>query len=366
MTFKRWLLALCAFFALAVAIAGCGSSIPGGAVANVAGNPISARAFNHWMYVAAKGQTQSNPGAPLVVPTDPPQFKSCISQVRREVPTLAKLKDKQLQATCKQLFGSLSSQVMGFLIPAYWFQAYAAKHHVSVTNAQVQQAFNRDKTSQFGTDPAKFQSFLTQTGQTTQDVLYRVRVNLLYDKLINKLAKPVTNSAIAAYYAAHSTQFGTPESRDLRIVLTKTKSSAQAARSALDSGQSWNAVAKKYSIDTATKDKGGLLTGITQGQGDAGLSTTAFKAPVGKLQGPVSSPFGYYVFEVTRIKKATQESLAKARPAVTQALNAQAHQAAQTTIDNRVRKEFVSQTHCLSAYMMNDCSGYKPPKRAKG
>ncbi|HZO79578.1 MAG TPA: peptidyl-prolyl cis-trans isomerase [Solirubrobacteraceae bacterium] len=367
MNFRRWLLALGAFFSLAVVIAGCGSSaVPSGSVVNVSGNAVTTRAFNHWMYIAAKGQTQSSPGAPLVVANDPPDFKNCISQVRKEVPQLAKASDKQLKATCKQLFTSESGQVLDFLIRAYWYQAYAAKHHVSVSNSAVQTAFNHDKASQFGSSPSGFQSFLTQSGQTVQDVLYRVRVNLIYQKLVNKELKPVSNSEISAYYAAHASQFGTPESRDLRIVLTKTKSAANAAKSALANGQSWTTVAKRYSMDSATKNKGGELNNVTAGQQDQGLDKAAFSAPVGKLEGPIKSQFGYYLVEVRAIHKATQQSLAKVRSTIKQTLTTQARQTAQTSVDNAARKEYLSKTKCLSAYMMSDCSGYKPPKTSTG
>ena len=366
MTPRRWLLALCAFFSVAVAVAGCGSSVPGGAVAGVSGTPISMRAFNHWMYVAAKGQAQSSPGAPLVVPNDPPNFKNCIAQVHQQVPNLAKVPAKQLKATCKQLFTSLSGQVLDFLIRAYWYQADAAKHHVTVSNAAVQKAFNRDKTQQFGSRQSKFQSFLTQSGQTVQDVLYRVRVNLIYQKLVTKEIKPVTNAEIQAYYAAHATQFGSPENRDFHVILTKTQADANAAKSALSKGQSWSTVAKRYSTDAATKNSGGLMTHMTQNQGDQALSRAAFSAPVGKLVGPIKSPFGYYLVEVTAIRKAVQEPFAKAQPVIKQTLTAQARQTAQAAVDARARKEYLGSTQCLSAYKMNDCSGYKPPKGAKG
>jgi foldase protein PrsA len=367
MTLRRWLLALGAFFSLAVAIAGCGSDVPGGAVASVAGTPITTRAFNHWMYVIAKGQSQSSPGVPLVVPTDPPKFKSCVTEIRTGVPTLAKESSKQLRATCMQLFKSLSGQVLNFLIPSYWYQADAAKHHVKVTASQVQQAFAKDKTERFGSSAQGFQSYLSQSGQTMQDVLYNVRVNLIYQKLIQRATKPVTDAAISAYYSAHSSQFGTPESRDLRIVLTKTKSSADQAKAALQHGQSWTTVAKRYSIDTTTKDKGGRLTNITQGGGeDQTLTKAAFAAPRNKLEGPLSSQFGYYVFEVTKITPATHESLAKARPQIKQTLTLAARQRAQTMVDARARKEYLSQTNCLGAYMMADCHGYKPPKGGTG
>ncbi len=363
MTPRRWFLALCAFFSLAVATAGCGSSVAGGGVASVAGTPIPPRTFNHWMYVIAKGQAQNSPGAPLVVPTNPPQFTSCISEIRKQVPTLAKESTKQLQATCKQLFKSLSGQVLDFLIRSYWYQADAAKHHVKVSQAEIQQSLNRTKSQRFGSSASAFQSYLSQSGQTMQDLLYNVRVNLIYQKLVSKETKPITNAEISAYYAAHSSQFGTPESRDLRIVLTKTKSSADQAKSALSHGQSWTTVAKRYSIDSTTKDKGGLLTNVTLGgQEDQTLTKAAFSAAQNKLQGPLKSQFGYYVFEVTKITKATQESLAKATPLIRQSLTQQAKETAANVVDARARKEYLSKTNCLSAYMMTDCNGYKPPK----
>ena len=56
--------ALGAFFVIAIGIAGCGSGVPGDSVADVAGNPISTQAFNHWMYVAAKSQAAQSPASP--------------------------------------------------------------------------------------------------------------------------------------------------------------------------------------------------------------------------------------------------------------------------------------------------------------
>ncbi len=56
----------------------------------MAGNQVSAQAFNHWIYVAAKGNAAQSPGAPVIVPNDPPDFKNCIAQVRKQIPSLAK------------------------------------------------------------------------------------------------------------------------------------------------------------------------------------------------------------------------------------------------------------------------------------
>ena len=69
-------------------------------------------------------------------------------------------------------------------------------------------------------------------------------------------------------------------------------------------------VAKKYSIDNATKNHGGLLTGVTKGQEEKALDTAAFSASLNKIFGPIHGQFGYYVVEVTKITPATQQTLA--------------------------------------------------------
>jgi foldase protein PrsA len=361
---RRSILALGAFFVvIALVIAGCGSSgdVPSGSVAVVAGNPITTRAFNHWMYVAAEGQAAQSPGQPVIVPEDPPNFSKCIAQVKAEIPALRKTADKTLKADCAQLFQSLSSQVMDFLIKAYWYQADAHKMGIKLTDAQVQAALAKAKKSQFQSD-SQYQTFLKQSGQTPQDILFRVRVNQIFTKLTAKHPTTVTPALISSYYNSHKSQFGTPETRDMRIVLTKSPAQAEAARKALQSGQSWQVVAKKYSTDPTTKDKGGLLTGVTAGQQDAALSKAAFAASANKLLGPIQGQFGYYVLEVTKITPAQQRSLAQSSALIKQTLSSQLQTQAQTAIDNHAAKDWKSQTKCLATYAMADCSGYKAPK----
>ena len=358
----RRILALSAFFVVvAVAVAGCGGGVPGDSVASVDGNPITTKAFDHWMYVAAKSQAAQSPGAPVIVPTDPPKFNGCIAQVRKSVPTLAKVPASQVRTDCKQLFTSLSSQVLDFLIKTYWYQLEAQRLHIKVTDKQVQNAFETAKKQQFSTD-TQFQTFLSQTGQTLQDILFRFRANQIFQKLIARHSSKVTSAQIQAYYNSHRSQFGTPETRDIRIVLTKTQAEANTAKAALQHGGAWKTIAKKYSTDPTSKNNGGLLVGVTKGEEDAALDAAAFAAPLNKLLGPVKGQFGYYIFEVTKITKATQQTLAQATPLIQQTLSGQSQTSSQTAVDNTARKHWLSQTQCRSGFAMTDCSGYKAPK----
>ncbi len=359
MTKSKLIPALGAFFVLAIGLAGCGSGISGNSVADVAGNPITLQAWKHWMVVVAKFQAAQNPGQPVVVANDPPNFTSCVATIKPFEPKGTKA--KQLRSVCSQLSKSYNSQVMGFLVTSYWYQAEAARQHIKISDATLQQDFNKAIKSAFPTT-TQFTAFLSQTGQTRADLLFRFRIQDVLSKLLAKHNTTVTQAQIAKYYASHKSQFGTPESRDIRIVLTKTNAQAKAAQSALKSGKSWDAVAKQYSIDSSTKDKGGLLSGVTQGSQDTALDTAAFAAPLNKLEGPVQGQFGFYVFEVTKIKPGTQQTLAQASPLIKQTLTTQAQNSGQTAVENTAKKHWLSQTHCRAEYSMSDCSGYKPPK----
>jgi foldase protein PrsA len=145
-------------------------------------------------------------------------------------------------------------------------------------------------------------------------------------------------------------------------VLAKNQADAVAAKKALQSGQSWNEVAKKYSTDPTSKNNGGLLTGITKQQADPALANAAFSAPVNQLLGPVKGQFGYYVFDVNKVTPATHQSLAQASPLIKQQLTTQQQQTAQTAITTQAKKDWLSQTTCRSGYAMADCKGYTAPK----
>ena len=351
---------------IAVGISACGSGVPGNAVVDVAGNPISTQAVNHWMYIAAKSAAaQQSPTSPVIVPNDPPQFTKCIALAKKDIPSLAKTPDKTVRGECQQAFNQLKSSVLDFLIKAYWYQADAAKLGIKVTDAQVQKAFSAARASQpTVATTAGLNSFLSQTGQTLPDLLYRFRISTVQSKLVARHTKPVTQAQIQAFYNSHQSQFGTQETRNLKIVLASSQAGALAAKKALSSGQSWATVVKKYSIDPTTKSTGGVLNGVTKSQQDAALSTAAFAAPVNKVFGPVKGQFGYYVFEVTKITPGTQQTLAQASALIKQQLTSQSSTSAQTAVDNTAKKNWLNQTTCVAAYAMADCKGYKAPKSA--
>jgi foldase protein PrsA len=352
---KLCTLALGAFFVPAAIFAGCGG-VPGDAVATVDGTSISKSDFDHWMTVAAKSGGQSGAAAPK-----PPGFADCIKQKRKTTPAPAKgqpkVTDSQLKTQCKQEYNSLRDQVMQLLVSFEWIEGEAKAKDIKVSDNEVKASFDKQKKQAFP-KAADFDKFLKDSGQTEGDILKRVRLDTLSNKIRDKVTKgkdKVTDAQIAAFYNKNKARFAQPERRDLRIVLTKDKAKAEKAKKAIEGGQSFKSVAKKYSIDQASKAQGGKLPAVAKGQQEKALDTAIFAADKGKLVGPVKTQFGYYVFEVTKINKATQQTLDQAKATIKQTLASQNQQKALDSFVKSFRKRWKAKTECRDAYRTQDC-----------
>jgi foldase protein PrsA len=362
----RSLTALGAVFAVSVGFAACGDSLSGDDVAAVDGNSISKTEFNHWMSVAAASQGAQG-GAKVTVP-DSPDFTKCVAAKKKSQPKPtngAKAPtDAQLKTQCKQEFTALRDQVMQFLISARWIEGEAKAKDITLSDAEAEKKFNDEKKKSFPKE-ADFQKFLKDSGMTKEDVVFQIKTRDLSDKLSAKVRKgkgTVTDKQIADYYNKNKTRFAQPEKRDLSIVLTKTKAKAQQAKRALDSGQSFKTVAKKYSIDEASKQNGGKLPGVNKGQQEKSLDDAVFKAKKGVITGPVKTQFGYYVFEVDKITAAKQQTLAEATPTIKNLLTSQNQQKSLNDFVTDWRKRWKDKTECADDFITQDCKNAPKPK----
>jgi foldase protein PrsA len=366
--------ALGAFFvaALALGVSACGGGLPGNSVATVGDQTIKHDTFDHWMRIITISQaSQTNPNAAKTVAVpDAPDFQKCVAQKKKTAPKPAKgqpeTTDAQFKTQCKQQYDQFKTEVLGFLIRSTWLDQEATKMNVKVTDKEVQKQIDDIKKQQF-TQKGSYEKFLQTAGLTNEDVLFQQRVRELQNKITQKVTKgkdKVTDAQIADYYNKHQSQFATAERRNVRIVLTKTKDKAQQAKSALDSGQSWKSVAKKYSIDQASKNKGGELEGgVAKGQQEKALDTAIFAADKGKLTGPVKTQFGWYVFDVEKITKGKQQSLDESKANIKQQLTTQQQNAALKKFGDDYRKRYKATTDCRKGYEVDDCKN-APKKKA--
>ena len=352
-------------------LAACGGGIPGNAVVSVNGNPITTDTFNHWMAVAAGSSaapTTTGAASKPVVP-DPPTFKACVAHLEATAPKPAKGQAKPtpatLKAQCEQQYTALKQQVLGFLISANWVLGEAESQGVKVSDAEVDKQFNQIKRQQFPQE-AQFQKFLTSSGQTVSDLLLRVKLDMLSQKIQQKITKNAgkkpTQQEVKSYFEQHKSQYGQPERRNIAIILTKTQAQAEAAKKEIQSGKSFSSVAKQVSIDPVSKSSGGSLPGVVKGQEEKALDEAIFKAQLNVLGGPIKTPFGYYLYEVKKTLPASQQSLSSVQSSISQQLMAQSQQKALSEFIKKFRKKWEEQTECRAEYSVKDCKGYKAPK----
>jgi len=346
---------LAAVAGVGATFAACGG-VPGNAVATVDGETIAKDDFSHWMTVASKAT-----GANAAVPDPENDYAKCVAAKRKATPAPAKgqpkVTDAQLKTQCTQEYEQLRNQVVQLLISFKWIQGEADEQNLKVTDAEVKKSFDEQKKQSFPKE-ADYQKFIKQSGQTQEDILQKVKLDLLSSKIRDKVVKgkdQVSDKAISDFYNQNKARFAQPEKRDLRVVLTKGKAEAEKAKAALDSGDSWSSVAKKYSIDDTSKASGGKLPAQAKGTLDKELDEAVFSADKDKIVGPIKTQYGYYVFTVDDVTKASQQTLPEAKQTIKQTLQSQNQQKALDTFVKDFTKRWKEKTECSDDYKTTNC-----------
>ena len=352
----RIALSLTAVVGVGATFAACGG-VPGNAVATVDGEAVDKTEFTHWMNVAAKSTGQPN----AAVPDPEAGYAKCIAAKRKATPAPAKgqpkVTDSQLKTQCTQEYEQLRNQVLQLLISFKWIQNEAETMDVKVTDAEVKKSFAEQKKQSFPKDE-DYKKFIQTSGQTEADILQRVKLDLLSNKIRDKVVKgkdTVSDKAIADFYNKNKARFAQPEKRDLRVVLTKGKAEADKAKAALESGDSWTKVAKEYSIDDTSKASGGKLPAQAKGTLDKELDDAVFSADKGELVGPIKTQYGYYVFSVSDITEASQQTQAEAKETIKQTLQSQNQQTALDKFVKDFTARWKEKTECSEGYKTSDC-----------
>ena len=348
----------------ALVVTGCGSGVPADSVATVDGTSIKKSEFEHWLSVASKQQAVS--GQTAVVP-DPPNYTKCVAALQK-VPVAkgqAKPSAAALKSQCEQQYEGLKQQVMQFLVQSEWLLKEADSRKLTAKPATVQKQLD-DQIKQSFPKRSDFDTFLKQSGMTMNDLLFRVKIDVLTQQVRQKIVAgrdKVSDAQIASYYSKNQSRFAQPERRDLEVVLTKTKDKAEQAKAEIDSGTAWSKVAKKYSIDQASKAQGGKLPGVAKGQQEKAFDSAIFSADKGKVIGPVKTQFGYYVFKVDSISKASQQTEQQAHDTILNIIRSQQEQDALNKFVADYQKRYTKKTNCAKDFVISSCKNAPKPKK---
>jgi peptidyl-prolyl cis-trans isomerase D len=92
----------------------------------------------------------------------------------------------------------------------------------------------------------------------------------------------------------------------------------------------WAGLAKKYSADPGSKEKGGELNWIEKGQTVAEFEKAAFSQSKGQISDPVQTSFGFHIIQTEDKEDAHLKPLAEVKPAIEEAIKQEKIKAAMT------------------------------------
>jgi foldase protein PrsA len=339
------ILALVAAFAAACGGSSEPKSVPSDAVAVVGGDTISKTEYNQVLDQAKRSYLASN---------------------------------KPFPKPGTQTYGTLRGQIIQFLVERSEYKQEADDLGIKVSDKDIEDRLNQVKQQYFvnppGQKPAskaevekRYQAQLKAQGLTDKDVKEGIRVQLIREKLYDKVTKDVSvsDSDAKKYYDDHKTQYqqpATPESRDVRHILVKSHALALTVYDKLKHGGDFAKLALKYSTD-ASKTSGGRLTVCKEKTTTCPLKTVApfekvaFSLKTNEISKPVHTQFGWHVIQAisdTRpAKKASTIPFDQVKAAIKQQLVQQKKQDKMTKWWDDAKKSFAKKTK----YQV----GYAPP-----
>jgi foldase protein PrsA len=309
--------------ALAVWSAACNSALPDGAVAKVGETLITEAQFD-----AAVAKEASAYG----------------------------ITEKDYPDIYKQLLSWVAQNLVANEVAAQ----EATKLGLSATDQEVQVELDNYVISYFAGEQTKFVEQLTADGLTIDDFKKDLKDGLLRDKVKAEVVKDVTTVAeekVKTYYYANQDTYYVEPSRGLRHILikpvatgtattattaattattaagtatttavvtsavteadwAKALATAQEVRRKLTAGGDWTALAAQYSGDFATKDKGGDMGTVYEGEQIKEFEDAAFALELNELSQPIKTVYGYEIIKATAVTKGGLQTLDEVRSAI--------------------------------------------------
>ncbi|UQS86724.1 peptidylprolyl isomerase [Nicoliella spurrieriana] len=160
-----------------------------------------------------------------------------------------------------------------------------------VKDSQVNKLFNQYK-SQYG---SQFSAVLQQQGLTNATFKSQIRDNLLLEQAVRANTN-FSDSALQKQFKSFQPKI------TVNAILVSKKSTAETVISQLKDGKSFASLAKKYSTDTNTKNKGGRLPAFdnTSSSVDSAFKKAAYKLDKkgDYTTTPVKTQYGYQVIQM--------------------------------------------------------------------
>ncbi len=218
--------------------------------------------------------------------------------------------------------GAGARQVLTTLVQGMLIDQYAKDNNIQISDAAIQKKEDDIKSKY----PAgQFDQILKAQNLTEKDVKDILRQQLVLEQAVSSQIH-ISDKDIQDYLAKNHATLDKPEQVRAKHILVADQKTADAVEAQLKAGAKFEDLAKKYSTDPASKDKGGELGFFQKGQMVPQFEAAAWKQPLNVVGPPVKSPFGYHIIVVEERKPATVASMANSKEQIADALKQQQEQ----------------------------------------
>jgi parvulin-like peptidyl-prolyl isomerase len=205
------------------------------------------------------------------------------------------------------------------------------------------------------------EQFQDEKGETPplEEVEDQVRTAIL-------AAEQIPDADVEDFYEENIEQYEVPETRDVRVIQNQDEAKVEDAIAELeadDSEKSWDAVAKEFSQDPVSKDRGGLLEGVVEGQSPGGpaFDEAVFGASEGEIVGPIETDNGFYAAQVVGITPSETTPLDEVATQIRQQLATEEQTALVTDFEEDFINKWTERTVCDEAIASDRCVNFEAP-----
>jgi parvulin-like peptidyl-prolyl isomerase len=172
------------------------------------------------------------------------------------------------------------------------------------------------------TSRTQLEQALKQQGISIEEFKKRVKERLLWMAMFEKITKDVkvTEKQAQDYYNKNKKRYEEPEKIRVKQILVADHEKAKSVLKELKEGSSFESLAKKYSLDTQSKDKGGELPLLTRDQVVPEFGKVAFALKPGEVSDIVKTSYGYHIIKLIEKIPAKKKTFNQVKGQVVQEL----------------------------------------------
>jgi foldase protein PrsA len=259
-------------------------------------------------------------------------------------------------------FEQIREAAINDLLDQAWLTGEAAELGVTATDREIDNEFQTIRQDQFPSEAA-FNRFLEDSNFTEEEVLDRVRLQVLSRKIeeqITQSVDEVPEDQIEDFYESSKDNFTTPETRDIRLIVTDNKAEADEVEAALEKSsetKDYARLAREFSTN-ASSSQGGK-TVATEGAFPDPAGSEVMSAEEGAEIGPIEAGGDFYFFRVDKINPEETQTLDDVRQQIRQQLLPTLQQQAMSDFVADYNAKWTSRTFCAEDFTVARCSNFE-------